>query len=192
MVQGKSILHGLMLIGLGVSISTGISAPSLATASSPLLPLELSLIQDPPNVPDLGEASKYLPGQAQVHLLLKIGERRVYVYEGDQVVASYPVAVGKTGWETPTGEFKVFNLEIDPVFLSLWTGNKIGPGPDNPLGPRWIGFWTDGKTQVGFHGTNAPDSIGQAISHGCVRMHNKDVIALYEKVKLGTQVIVQP
>jgi len=198
MKNRRSKIHPLTAIGLGL-LSPLLMQPTQAlegevplnTESSPLLG-NLPLIQDPPQVPALGEAARYLPGQTPVHLVLRLGERRVYVYKGDEELASYPVAVGKEGWETPTGDFEVFNMEVDPIFLSLWTGNKIGPGPDNPLGPRWVGFWTDGKTQVGFHGTNNPDSIGHAVSHGCVRMFNKDVIALYEKVEVGTRVIVEP
>ncbi|MDJ1183690.1 L,D-transpeptidase [Roseofilum casamattae] len=185
----------MMTMGLAIGLPMAFQPLTLAVESeeilSPELAPQLVVVGEIPQVPDIGKASQYLPGRAAVHLVLRIGERRVYVYRGEEILASYPVAVGKEGWETPTGDFEVINMEVDPVFLSLWTGNKIGPGPDNPLGPRWIGFWTDNKTQVGFHGTNYPELIGQAVSHGCVRMHNKDVLALYEQVELGTKVIVE-
>jgi L,D-transpeptidase ErfK/SrfK len=108
------------------------------------------------------------------------------------VVASYPIAIGRSGWETPIGEHHVFNKEVNPVFKSFKTGKLTQPGPDNPLGVRWIGIWTDGKTQLGFHGTNEPESVGQAVSHGCMRMLNKDVTKLFEQVEIGTPVSVQP
>ena len=108
------------------------------------------------------------------------------------MVAKYPIAVGKPGWETPIGGFTVINKEEDPIFKSFKTGIIIEPGPDNPLGVRWIGIWTDGKTQLGFHGTDQPELIGKAVSHGCMRMHNKDVIALYKYVAIGTVVQVDP
>ncbi|MDE5115063.1 MAG: L,D-transpeptidase, partial [Trichodesmium sp. St15_bin1_1] len=57
---------------------------------------------------------------------------------------------------------------------------------------RWIGFWTDGKDTIGFHGTPTVQSIGSAASHGCVRMYNEDVINLFQKVQVGTQVVVEP
>jgi hypothetical protein len=198
MKNRRSPIHSLTLIGLGLLSPLFMQPTQALEGEVPLESDSLSLLGELPfmqeitQIPALGEAEKYLPGQTPVHLVLRLGERRVYVYKGDEELASYPVAVGKEGWETPTGNFQVFNMEVDPIFLSLWTGNKIGPGPDNPLGPRWVGFWTDGKTQVGFHGTNNPDSIGHAVSHGCVRMFNKDVLALYEKVEVGTQVIVEP
>lgn len=142
-------------------------------------------------LPTIGSASTYLPAENHARLVLSLSKRRVYVYEQDKVLASYPVAVGKAGWETPTGSYRVFLKELNPTFKSFKSGRIVKPGPDNPLGVRWIGFWTDGKTQLGFHGTNEPELIGQAVSHGCVRMNNRDVVQLYEHVALGTPVIVQ-
>ncbi len=127
-----------------------------------------------------------------LRLVLKRSERKVYVYQNDKVISSYPVAVGKPGWETPLGEFKVLTMELNPIFKSFKSGRIIPPGPDNPLGVRWIGIWTDGQTQLGFHGTNEPELIGQAVSHGCIRMMNKDVVKLYAQVKNGTPVQVVP
>jgi L,D-transpeptidase ErfK/SrfK len=161
---------------------------------------EPSLSNTPGNIlPSLGDPGPYLPEIAPaedeskiVKLVLKRSERRVYVYEGEKVVSSYRVAVGKSGWETPLGTFKVLTMEENPIFKSFKSGRIIEPGPDNPLGVRWIGIWTNGKTQLGFHGTNEPELIGQAVSHGCIRMHNKDVTKLYNQVKEGTVVTVVP
>lgn len=126
-----------------------------------------------------------------IRLVVQRGKRRVLVYRGTTVLAKYPIAVGKTGWETPTGNFKVLTKEENPIFKSFKTGMIIEAEPDNPLGVRWIGIWSDGKTQLGFHGTDQPESIGQAVSHGCMRMHNKDVVALYKLVEMGTAVKVE-
>lgn len=108
------------------------------------------------------------------------------------MLAKYLIAIGKQGWETPTGSFQVLSKEKNPVFKSFRTGRLIYPGPDNPLGVRWIGIWTDGKTQIGFHGTNQEELLGQAVSHGCIRMRNRDVTAMFEQVHLGTTVMVEP
>ncbi len=131
------------------------------------------------------------PVEEPIRLVVLRGKRQVTVYRGKTVVAKYPLAVGKKGWETPIGEFKVLTKEKNPIFKSFKTGAIIEPGPDNPLGVRWIGIWTDGKTQLGFHGTDQPELIGKAVSHGCLRMHNKDVTALYEYVQMGTVVVVE-
>ena len=127
-----------------------------------------------------------------MHLVIKLSDRRVYVYHNRTLKVSYPVAIGKEGWETPTGNYKVMDMEPSPVWEHPWTGEVILEGPKNPLGARWIGFWTDGVNSIGFHGTPAEELVGQAVSHGCVRMRNQDVIALYEQVKMGTPVTVQP
>jgi lipoprotein-anchoring transpeptidase ErfK/SrfK len=135
-------------------------------------------------------AAKSLPPIADVNLLLKLNERKVYIYKGSQIVATYPVAIGKKGRETPTGEWQVMETLVNPGWTNFNTGKMMPPGKNNPLGSRWIGFWTDGKDTIGFHGTNKPDSIGKAASNGCVRMYDKDVQALYPLIKVGTIVRV--
>ncbi|BAZ39105.1 ErfK/YbiS/YcfS/YnhG family protein [Calothrix sp. NIES-4101] len=132
------------------------------------------------------------PVADEIHLVVKLKAKKVYVYRGNEIIANYRIAIGKPGWETPKGTFRVYEQEINPIFKSFKTGRIIPSGPENPLGPRWIGIWTDGKTRLGFHGTNQPELIGKAVSHGCIRMHNQDAIALYEQVKIGTVVKVEP
>jgi lipoprotein-anchoring transpeptidase ErfK/SrfK len=152
-----------------------------------------------PELPPLGEPFRFIPQEPkapvnpveEVRLVLRLRQRRVYVYRKNQLQTSFPVAVGKDGWETPTGNFKVMQMIENPVWEHPWTGELVPAGPDNPLGSRWIGFWTDGKNVIGFHGTPNPESIGRAASHGCVRMFDKDVQALFEKVAVGTPVIVE-
>jgi L,D-transpeptidase ErfK/SrfK len=122
------------------------------------------------------------PVTQEVRLVVKLKERRVYVYRGKTQLEKFAIAVGKKGWETPTGNHKVINKDVYPTFKNFKTGVTIEGGDrDNPL-----------NTQIGFHGTNQPELIGKAVSHGCIRMHNKDVIKLYDYVAIGTPVIVQP
>ena len=67
----------------------------------------------------------------------------------------------------------------------------VGPGPHNPLGARGLYLYANGKdTLYRIHGTNQPEHIGSAISSGCIRMTNEDVIDLYSRVKLGSPVVV--
>lgn len=146
-----------------------------------------------PTLPGLDDPSPFLPlGQPEIRVVLRLGQRRVFVYRNDQQVASYPVAVGKPGWETPTGEFEVIQMVENPVWQNPWTGEVGSPGPNSALGLRWIGFWTDGKDTIGFHGTPTVNSIGRAASHGCVRMRNEDVVALFNQIEMGTIVVVEP
>lgn len=130
------------------------------------------------------------PVESVVNLIIKLKEKRVYVYQGDKLLKRYPVAIGKKGWETPTGEWQVMEKIRNPAWTSFKTGEVFPPGTENPLGARWIGFWTDGQDVIGFHGTANIKSIGTAASHGCVRMRNRDVKALFRLVKVGTTVKV--
>ena len=134
----------------------------------------------------------YIKPNEKIHLVIKLSDRRVYVYQNDQLKTSYPIAIGREGWETPTGTHKVIQKISNPSWKHPFTGEIIPPGPENPLGERWIGFWTDGTNYIGFHGTPNEETVGQAASHGCVRMLNQDVLALFEKVGIGTTVLVEP
>ncbi|MBD1881177.1 L,D-transpeptidase [Coleofasciculus sp. FACHB-T130] len=128
----------------------------------------------------------------QSHLVVDLSDRLVYVYRDDRLQASYPVAVGQLGWETPTGSFQVLQMNQNPAWRQPITGEVIPSGAnDNPLGDRWIGFWSDGRHQIGFHGTNEEHLIGQAVSHGCLRMRNQDIRMLYQQVAKGTLVLVR-
>ena len=134
----------------------------------------------------------YIQQNEKVYLVIKLSDRRVYIYQDDRLKTSYPIAIGREGWETPTGKYKVIQKIPNPSWKHPFTGEIIPPGPENPLGERWIGFWTDGTNYIGFHGTPNEETVGQAVSHGCVRMLNQDVLALFEKVAIGTAVIVEP
>ncbi len=137
----------------------------------------------------------------ELHLLLKLNERRLYVVENDvkDPPEGYLVAIGQPKWPTPIGTFQVDEMVENPDFIAFDFNDptkpdrgKVKPGPNNPLGVRWIGFAVAHGWQVGFHGTAKTSVLGQAVSHGCVRMSNTDVVEVYKRVKLGTTVIVEP
>ncbi|XFA72914.1 L,D-transpeptidase [Thermosynechococcaceae cyanobacterium Okahandja] len=131
------------------------------------------------------------PRVAPLRLEISLSRRQITLYQGPVRLRTYPVAVGRPGWETPVGQFQIQEMIRDPAWKNPFNGSVIAGGhPRNPLGRRWIGFWSDGKNWIGLHGTPNPDSIGHAISHGCVRMHNRDIEELFEKVRLGIPVIV--
>ncbi|MUG93103.1 L,D-transpeptidase family protein [Scytonema sp. UIC 10036] len=127
-----------------------------------------------------------------LHLKINLRQRQVTVYQGKNLIKSYPVAVGRRGWETPVGNFRVRDMLVNPTWIHPKTGKAI-PGGDakNPLGNYWIGFWTNGKDWVGFHGTPNPESVGTAASHGCIRMYNQDIEELFKLVNIGTPVTVE-
>lgn len=104
-----------------------------------------------------------------------------------RLVKEYPVATGKGMQEsTPVGTFKITNKLENPTWYRA--GAVLPPGsPENALGSRWLGFDLAG---YGIHGTIEPETIGQAVTAGCIRMHNQDVEEIDSLVPIGTQVIV--
>ncbi|NEU30777.1 L,D-transpeptidase [bacterium LRH843] len=109
-----------------------------------------------------------------------------YIQDG-KIKDVYKIATGKIGDETPLGTFTVTVKAVDPYFRRK---NISGGDPMNPLGTRWIGFDardTDGRT-YGIHGTNQPETIGHAVTAGCIRLPNELVEKLYEMVPLGTTI----
>jgi hypothetical protein len=126
-------------------------------------------------------------------LEVSIRRRTVTAFNGETRLKTYPVAVGREGWSSPIGEHRVLQAIEYPAWQNPFTGDVIpSKDPENPLGDRWIGFWTDGKDWSGFHGTPNRSSVGTAASHGCIRMYNEDVRELFSQVKVGTIVRVSP
>ncbi|MDP9347650.1 MAG: L,D-transpeptidase [Gemmatimonadota bacterium] len=125
------------------------------------------------------------PAGNEVYLVVDLSERMLYVMRGDEVVGDYQVAVGKPEHPTPTGEFRIRRLVWNPRWVppeAKWARGKRAraPGdPRNPMGRVKI-FFSDPDYYI--HGTREVDSLGEAESHGCVRMRNADVIALAKTV----------
>lgn len=122
-------------------------------------------------------------------LIVHVSDKTLTFINDEKVQATYPVAIGKEGDETPQGVFQVIVKAENPYYRKL---DIEGGSPDNPLGTRWIGFDahdTDGRI-YGIHGTNRPESIGNAVTAGCIRLENELVEELYRKVPLGTKLLI--
>jgi lipoprotein-anchoring transpeptidase ErfK/SrfK len=137
-------------------------------------------------------------------IVVRIGERHVYLVEPGGRALRYSVGVGreeslnfrgsaivgrKAEWPswTPTG-----NMMRRMPRYRAFAGGMPG-GIDNPLGARALYLYRDGHdTHFRIHGTNDPMTIGQAVSSGCIRLTNDDIIDLYGRVALGTPVMVRP
>ncbi|MDX2240158.1 MAG: L,D-transpeptidase [Leptolyngbyaceae cyanobacterium bins.302] len=165
--------------------------PVLPTQPPPEADFDLPTSDNGDRQPQYNE-TPIKPAQHPLRLEIKLSRRRVTIYRGSTAVKSYAIAVGKPGWETPKGTYKVQQMFRNPAWIHpLKKGITIpGGDPENPLGRYWIGFWTDGKNWIGFHGTPNPGSVGSAASHGCIRMYNKDIEELFQKVSLGMEVKV--
>lgn len=128
-------------------------------------------------------------------IAVNVPQRMLFVMTNVGVTA-YPVAIGRRDWPTPLGEFSIASKEVNPTWdvpesiraEARRAGRSlpltVPPGPNNPLGAYWLGLSVGG---VGIHGTNAPSSIYQVITHGCVRLHPDDIAALFDQVQVGTR-----
>jgi lipoprotein-anchoring transpeptidase ErfK/SrfK len=112
--------------------------------------------------------------------VVSLADRTLSLVENGEVVRVFPVAIGAPGTPTPVGTFTIKNRIPNPTYYR--PGRVIGPGPSNPLGTRWMGLDIKG---YGIHGTDEPQSIGHARSHGCVRLRNADVEQLFELLRAG-------
>ena len=131
--------------------------------------------------------------EPRASVTINVAQRMLFLKDGDGVLA-YPVTVGRRTWPTPVGAFTVISKETDPVWdvpVSIQREmerqgkpviTRMEPSPLNPLGAYWIGLSLPG---LGIHGTNAPSSIFQFASHGCIRMHPNDVADLFPRVQAG-------
>jgi lipoprotein-anchoring transpeptidase ErfK/SrfK len=142
-------------------------------------------------VADLNKPGFDLTSGQITRLEVNLSKRQVTAYQGEAKIKTYKIAVGRAGWETPTGSYRVAQRVKSPAWKNPFTGDVIkGGSRDNPLGQYWIGFWTNGKDWSGFHGTPHRETVGQAVSHGCLRMYNEDIKELFAKVSPDTVVRV--
>lgn len=128
-------------------------------------------------------------------IVINLAERRLYYRPQTGGLLTFPVAVGKEGWETRLGRTKIVAKRekptwVPPVSLRLENPDLppfVAPGPENPLGDFALNLGWEG---VVIHGTNAPKSIGRSASHGCIRLYAEDIAQLFAAVKVGTPVRV--
>jgi len=140
-----------------------------------------------------------------VRLEVSVGKRTLEVWRGEAVVHRFPVGVGTgvelAGWtfDTPTGEFTVGRMKKDPVWYAPdWHYVEQGlPVPPEYSPQRYVAgalgdyalYLTD---EIAIHGTRDDRSVGQASSHGCLRMTNDAIAVVYTLVEIGTPVRVIP
>ena len=116
-------------------------------------------------------------------IVVSLEDRRLALVENGEVRKIYTVAVGKPSTPSPEGTFTIQRRVANPTYHH--DGKTVLPGPNNPVGTRWMGL---SKPGYGIHGTNEPRSIGKAASHGCIRMAKADLEEFYTMVAVGDTV----
>ncbi|MDI6638838.1 MAG: L,D-transpeptidase family protein [Bacillota bacterium] len=124
-------------------------------------------------------------GQGDYRIVINIPAYRLSLFRGDELVKEYPIAVGKAVSPSRIGTCTIVHKAKNPTWFPPDGRPPVPPGPDNPVGSRWMGLSWPG---YGIHGTNNPASIGKAVSLGCIRMRDEDARELYDIVPVGTQV----
>jgi lipoprotein-anchoring transpeptidase ErfK/SrfK len=127
-------------------------------------------------------------------IIIRVSENRLYLYDGLKLLKTYSVATARPGFVTPVGHWSIVNKRINPTWVNpakdTWGADEpdfIPPGPDNPLGTRALDLDAPG---IRIHGTPDDASIGTYASHGCIRMHIPDAEDLFDRVAVGTRVII--
>jgi len=144
-----------------------------------------------------------IPDAVRDGIVLNLAEMRLYYFfsgKGTKMVVTYPIGVGKEGFDTPTGEFRVTGREKNPVWHPTSASKSerpelprsVPPGPDNPLGGYKITMSIPGEYLL--HSTNRPWGVGRRVSHGCMRLYPEDMTWLFDMAKVGTKVkiVYQP
>jgi len=208
--SGAALLEGAEPLAIGPGSAAGPAVPGqgVVRLTPTVLGAPAPLSQPPaPSIPVAPSPAVVVPSPNRA-LVLDRRRRLLTVLENGQALRRFSVAVGMPGWETPVGSFTVLEKTENPVWEHPEKGTHTPAGPTNPLGSRWIGFHRDclgrrgwdgeqildvkGCVVAGFHGTPHRWTVGQAVSHGCVRLYDEDVRTLFDLVRLGTPVTVLP
>jgi len=139
-----------------------------------------------------------LPPGPREGIVINLAEYRLYYYpEGQSVVHTYPLGIGREGWGSPVGNTRISAMTSNPAWYPPQSirdehaadgdplPRVVPPGPDNPLGPYKMTLAMPGYL---IHGSNKKFGIGMRVSHGCFRMLNHNVLELAGRVKVGTPV----
>lgn len=147
---------------------------------------------------------RLLPPGPRQGVVVNLPEHRLYFYprakKGSKpTVMTFPVSVGKMDWRTPIGVTRIVDKRKNPSWTPPESVRQehaargdplpkvVGPGPDNPLGAHAMRLAIPGGSYL-IHGTNNPDAVGMAVTHGCLRMYPEDVANLFDAVSVGTPV----
>jgi lipoprotein-anchoring transpeptidase ErfK/SrfK len=145
--------------------------------------------------PAQAQAAVALSGYPVGTIVIRTNQRRLFLVVGEGRAISYPVGVGKAGMQW-AGTSSISGKYLRPAWSPPADIKRANPrlpnvieggSPRNPMGAAAM---TLSGGEYAIHGTNTPGSIGGFVSHGCIRMHNRDVLDLYARVNVGTRVVV--
>ncbi|SCW58338.1 L,D-transpeptidase [Ancylobacter rudongensis] len=198
------VLRGAAVVLLAVLLGACSNAQRQAAPEASLTPRDKKLLASAPYKkvlpPEMYQRAivDYAGSEKPGTIVVDTDKKFLYLVEGNGKAIRYGVTVGEEGLAFK-GEAKVGRKAEWPTWTPTpeikqrLTGipNFVGPGPHNPMGARALYLYQGNKdTLFRIHGTNQPEYIGFAISSGCIRMLNEDVIDLYTRVPQGANVVV--
>ncbi len=210
-------MSGLMVSGLvasgfvasGFGLACSVAAPAFAAPQPPRPPADIRETMDIGDEPGRISTEEvritdgpyarqmvlYRTSEAPGTVIIHSDERFLYVVQGNGRALRYGIGVGREGftWSgkvqvTRKAEWPDWRPPPDMLKRQPYLPRFMAGGPGNPMGARALYL---GSTVFRIHGTNQPETIGQAISSGCFRLANGDIIDLYERVPVGTKVIIR-
>ena len=183
-----ALLAGLGLLALGSAARAEIDPLTRQPLVQYVDPAKAQATAIPREIVDY--PTKHKPGT----IVINSTERRLYYVMSDGKAMRYGVGVGRPGFDwagsqsiTRKAEWPGWTPPAQMLKRRPDLPRHMAGGPDNPLGARAMYL---GSTLYRIHGSNEPETIGQAVSSGCIRMLNEDVIDLYDRAKVGTRVVV--
>lgn len=195
-VVGESVRH---------VVKSGDSLAKLAPkyGMKPALAAKVNVPADPHRL-KIGQTLRFsnqriVPAKLDDGIVIDIVVRTLFWFKAKELIAQFPVAVGKADWATPPGKFNIISRRRKPTWhvppaiqaemreKGEEVKTKVPPGPDNPLGDYWLQL---SGGDYGLHGTNAPWTVGRYATHGCMRLRPQDIERLFNEAPNGTPVWV--
>ena len=194
-----NLIRTAMVVALAILLSAGLAAPTWAAR---IYNFDTNTWEEPSEVQARSRGGSAIKKQIVDYetrhkpgtIVVETGERRLYLVLDGGKAMRYGIGVGRDGF-TFSGTHRITRKAEWPGWTPPPAMRKRVPdlpaympgGPDNPLGARALYI---GSTLYRVHGTSEPWSIGQAVSSGCIRLTNDDVMDLYERVKVGATIVV--
>jgi lipoprotein-anchoring transpeptidase ErfK/SrfK len=199
------VLRGAMAAAIAVFASTNSGAPAVAqqvavntedgangedqTAREP------SPDEERPTDAETRQIVPFHTSEVPGTIIVDTGERYLYLVQPNDKAIRYGIGVGRLGFQwsgvervSQKQEWPDWRVPAEMIGRQPYLPRFIAGGPGNPLGARALYL---GHTVFRIHGTNQPETIGHAVSSGCIRLDNADVIDLYDRVQVGAKVLVK-